>query len=67
MTASINDNIQVYQREFIVFREDNEQLMRTVMNTDWTMVIFLSTNSAYNLRTSLILEFRKVSMEIVYG
>ena len=60
-----NDNMRPYARfeelpnqkgYGIVFREDKEQLMRTVMNTDWTTVSFLSTNSAYNLRTSLILE-----------
>ena len=40
----------------IVFQEDKEQLLRRVQDTDWTTVSFLSTNSAYNLRTSLILE-----------
>ena len=38
----------------IVFHEDRETLMQKCKETDWASVSFLSTNSALNLRTSII-------------
>ena len=38
----------------IVFRNDREGMILKCKNIDWGSVSFLSTNSAYNLRTSLI-------------
>lgn len=38
----------------VVFLKDREQGMSRSRNIDWSSVSFLSTNSAYNLRTSLI-------------
>jgi hypothetical protein len=40
----------------IVFLENKNKLLEIAKNIDWSNVSFLSTNSAYNLRTSLILE-----------
>ena len=38
----------------IVFYIDREEMIDRSKNIDWGSVSFLSTNSAYNLRTSLI-------------
>lgn len=41
----------------IVFQKNkNENIKKSKKEIDWTKVAFLSTNSAYNLRTSLIME-----------
>jgi len=40
----------------IVFHEDIERFTEKAKNIDWGLVSFLSTNSAHNLRTSIILE-----------
>lgn len=38
----------------IVFSQDNEKMIKKCKSIDWTKVSFLSTNSALNLRTSII-------------
>lgn len=38
----------------IVFFENKKEMLEKAENIDWSSVSFLSTNSAYNLRTSLI-------------
>ena len=38
----------------IVFQKDAEENLRKFVQIDWTNVAFLSTNSAYNIRTSQI-------------
>jgi hypothetical protein len=40
----------------IVFLKNKDQNMEKSRGTDWSAVAFLSTNSAYNLRTSLIMQ-----------
>lgn len=40
----------------VVFKKNKDQLMKKAEKVDWSDVAFLSTNSAYNLRTSKILE-----------
>ncbi len=40
----------------IVFFKDKEVRMEKARGLDWSSIAFLSTNSAYNLRTSLIFE-----------
>jgi hypothetical protein len=40
----------------LIFSKNKEQLIEKVKNIDWTKISFLSTNSAYNLRTSQIIE-----------
>lgn len=43
----------------LVFLKNKEELIEKAKSVDWSSVSFLSTNSAYNLRTSLILsQFR---------
>jgi hypothetical protein len=39
----------------IVFLKDREKMIEKANSIDWSSISFLSTNSAYNLRTSLIL------------
>jgi hypothetical protein len=39
----------------IVFLENKSNMLEIAKNIDWSSISFLSTNSAYNLRTSLIL------------
>lgn len=38
----------------IVFHEEKVEMIRKAKSTDWANVCFLSTNSAFNLRTSII-------------
>ena len=38
----------------LVFLKDREKYIKSAQEVDWCEVAFLSTNSAYNLRTSLI-------------
>jgi hypothetical protein len=38
----------------IVFTENNQQMIDTMLKIEWDKVAFLSTNSAYNLRSSQI-------------
>jgi hypothetical protein len=38
----------------IVFFNEKEKMIRKAHNIDWSSISFLSTNSAYNLRTSII-------------
>lgn len=38
----------------VVFLEDKEGMMERARSIDWSQASFLSTNSAYNLRTSII-------------
>ena len=40
----------------IVFNSNKENMIKKTKNIDWTKVSFLSTNSALNLRTSIILQ-----------
>jgi len=40
----------------IVFKENKDKSLQKAKSIDWSSVAFLSTNSAYNLRTSKILE-----------
>lgn len=40
----------------IVFKDNKEEMIIKTHNIDWSSISFLSTNSAYNLRTSLILQ-----------
>ena len=40
----------------IIFKSDKATMMKRAAAIDWSSVAFLSTNSAYNLRTSKILE-----------
>lgn len=40
----------------VVFEKDKEAMLRKAHSLDWSQISFLSTNSAYNLRTSMILE-----------
>ncbi len=40
----------------IVFLKDKENMIKKSKEIDWTKISFLSTNSAYNLRTTLIIE-----------
>jgi len=39
----------------VVFLDDRQDMMDKAERTDWSSVSFLSTNSAYNLRTSIII------------
>jgi hypothetical protein len=39
----------------IVFNENKEELKKKALNIDWNKIAFLSTNSAYNLRSSQII------------
>ena len=39
----------------VVFKNDKKKYMKLSKEIDWSSVAFLSTNSAYNLRTSLII------------
>jgi hypothetical protein len=39
----------------IVFFTEKKEMINKAENTDWSSVSFLSTNSAYNLRTSIII------------
>ena len=38
----------------IVFKKDKKKMIEKSKKIDWSDIAFLSTNSAYNLRTSLI-------------
>jgi hypothetical protein len=38
----------------VVFSVDKEKMIEKMLSIDWSEVAFLSTNSAYNLRTSQI-------------
>lgn len=38
----------------IVFTENNQQMIETMLKIEWDKIAFLSTNSAYNLRSSQI-------------
>lgn len=38
----------------IMFKEKKSEMINKALNIDWTSISFLSTNSAYNLRTSQI-------------
>ena len=38
----------------IVFKQNKQENLEKFMNIDWPSVAFLSTNSAYNIRTSQI-------------
>jgi hypothetical protein len=40
----------------IVFLKDKEYMIEKGKNIEWSSVSFLSTNSAFNLRTSIILD-----------
>ena len=40
----------------IVFNKDKDDNLEKFKNIDWSKVAFLSTNSAYNIRTSQIVE-----------
>ena len=40
----------------IVFFTDKNSMLNKAKNTDWSSISFLSTNSAYNLRTSIIFD-----------
>jgi hypothetical protein len=57
------DNMKIYKRfedlpgkkgYGIVFFTEKTKMIKTAESIDWASVSFLSTNSAYNLRTSLI-------------
>jgi hypothetical protein len=59
------DNMKIY-RSFdelpgkkgygVVFFKEKNEMMKKAESIDWSTVSFLSTNSAYNLRTSIIFE-----------
>ena len=38
----------------IVFNENKEEMIKKMLNIEWDKIAFLSTNSAYNLRSSHI-------------
>jgi hypothetical protein len=38
----------------VVFFKEKDEMISKAKKTDWSSVAFLSTNSAYNLRTSLV-------------
>jgi hypothetical protein len=38
----------------VVFFKDKEKMISNAQTIDWSSVAFLSTNSAYNLRTSIV-------------
>ena len=40
----------------IVFKQNKDESLQKAKSIDWPSVAFLSTNSAYNLRTSKIIE-----------
>jgi hypothetical protein len=40
----------------IVFIKDKKQNLQKFKTIDWSLVAFLSTNSAYNIRSSQIIE-----------
>lgn len=40
----------------VVFFTDKEKMINKAKKIDWSYISFLSTNSAYNLRTSIIFE-----------
>tara|TARA_B110000285_G_scaffold209444_1_gene250453 strand:+ start:592 stop:1662 length:1071 start_codon:yes stop_codon:yes gene_type:complete len=57
------DNMKIYKRfedlpgkkgYGIVFFTEKDKMIKTAESIDWASISFLSTNSAYNLRTSLI-------------
>lgn len=57
------ENMRVYERfedlpgkkgYGIVFHADEEAMIKKASTVDWSAVSFLSTNSAYNLRTSIL-------------
>ena len=37
-----------------IFKKNKKKMIEKSKNIDWSEIAFLSTNSAYNLRTSLI-------------
>lgn len=41
----------------VVFMSEKEKMLNQARIADWSTISFLSTNSAYNLRTSLILDY----------
>jgi len=58
------DNMKIYERfedlpgkkgYGIVFFTDKEKMINISKSIDWSSISFLSTNSAYNLRTSIII------------
>ena len=40
----------------IVFKKNKEENLKKFKETDWSQVAFLSTNSAYNIRVSKIVD-----------
>ena len=40
----------------IVFKENKAAMMERALAVDWSAAAFLSTNSAYNLRTSIVFQ-----------
>ena len=57
------DNMKIYKSFYdlpgkkgygIVFFTNKKEMIQKALNIDWSSISFLSTNSAYNLRTSMI-------------
>jgi hypothetical protein len=57
------DNMKIYKSFYdlpgkkgygIVFFTNKKEMIQKALNIDWSSISFLSTNSAYNLRTSII-------------
>jgi hypothetical protein len=57
------DNMKIYKSFYdlpgkkgygIVFFTNKKEMIKKALNIDWSSISFLSTNSAYNLRTSII-------------